>query len=151
MRPYIITVRGGSEPTSINVVLKFSNDIRNEMAAAPISVELPPSVAPKSNAVYSAYNAVRELVKGDGTRPVPPHLRNAPTRLMKTLGHGQGYRYAHDEDGGFAAGEHYLPDGLPATRFYEPVPRGLELRIGERLAELRALNATARRADGKPG
>ena len=120
-----------------------------ELALAQAAVYL--AMAPKSNAVYSAYNAVRELVKGDGTRPVPPHLRNAPTRLMKSLGHGQGYRYAHDEGGGFAAGEHYLPEGLPATRFYEPVPRGLELRIGERLAELRAMNAAARKAVGEAG
>jgi putative ATPase len=115
-----------------------------ELALAQAAVYL--AMAPKSNAVYSAYNAVRELVRRDGTRPVPPHLRNAPTKLMKSLGHGQGYRYAHDESGGFAAGEHYLPEGLPATRFYEPVPRGLELRIGERLAELRALNAAARKS-----
>jgi putative ATPase len=74
------------------------------------------------------------------------HLRNAPTRLMKELGHGHAYRYAHDEVGGFAAGERYLPEGLPRTRFYEPVARGLELRIGERLAELRALNAAAEKA-----
>jgi putative ATPase len=73
------------------------------------------------------------------------HLRNAPTRLMKDLGHGKGYRYAHDEAGGFAAGETYLPEGMPGRRFYEPVPRGLELRIGERLAELRALNARRRK------
>ena len=72
------------------------------------------------------------------------HLRNAPTRLMKDLGYGAGYRYAHDEAGGFAAGERYLPEGLPAPRFYEPVARGLELRIGERLAELRALDAAGR-------
>jgi putative ATPase len=78
---------------------------------------------------------------------VPDHLRNAPTRLMKQLGHGQGYRYAHDEAGGFAAGASYLPPGLPRTRFYEPVARGLELRIGERLAELRALNAAASKPD----
>jgi putative ATPase len=101
-------------------------------------------MAPKSNAVYTAWNAVRELVRSDGTRPVPEHLRNAPTRLMKQLGHGAGYRYAHDEAGGFAPGETYLPEGLPRTRFYEPVARGLELRIGERLAELRALNAAAK-------
>jgi putative ATPase len=112
-----------------------------ELALAQAAVYL--AMAPKSNAVYSAWNAVRELVRSDGTRPVPEHLRNAPTRLMKQLGHGEGYRYAHDEAGGFAAGERYLPDGLPKTRFYEPVPRGLELRIGERLAELRALNAAA--------
>jgi putative ATPase len=112
-----------------------------ELALAQAAVYL--AMAPKSNAVYSAWNAVRELVRSDGTRPVPEHLRNAPTRLMKQLGHGEGYRYAHDEAGGFAAGETYLPEGLPRKRFYEPVPRGLELRIGERLAELRALNAAA--------
>jgi putative ATPase len=114
-----------------------------ELALAQAAVYL--AMAPKSNAVYSAWNAVRELVRGDGTRPVPDHLRNAPTRLMTQLGHGQGYRYAHDEAGGFAPGQSHLPAGLPRTRFYEPVPRGLELRIGERLAELRALNAQAAR------
>jgi putative ATPase len=76
---------------------------------------------------------------------VPEHLRNAPTRLMKDLGFGRDYRYAHDEDGGYAAGESYLPEGLPEQRFYEPVPRGLELRIGERLAEWRALDVAARK------
>ena len=114
-----------------------------ELALAQATVYL--AMAPKSNAVYSAWNAVRELVRTDGTRPVPEHLRNAPTRLMKQLGHGQGYRYAHDEPDGFAAGERYLPEGLSRTRFYEPVPRGLELRIGERLAELRAANERARK------
>jgi putative ATPase len=106
------------------------------------------AVAPKSNAVYKGWNAVRELVRTDGTRPVPMHLRNAPTKLMKGLGHGAGYRYAHDEEGGYAAGERYLPEGLPAERFYEPVPRGLELRIAERLAELRARDEAARSGDG---
>jgi putative ATPase len=77
---------------------------------------------------------------------VPVHLRNAPTRLMKDLGHGAGYRYAHDEPGAFAPGVAYLPEGLEGQRFYEPAPRGLELRIGERLAELRALNAEAEAA-----
>ena len=102
------------------------------------------AVAPKSNAVYRAWNEVRAAVKQDGTRPVPEQLRNAPTRLMKQLGHGAGYRYAHDEEGAFAAGESYFPDGVPERRFYEPSPRGLELRIGERLAELRRLNEAAR-------
>ena len=110
-----------------------------ELALAQAAVYL--AMAPKSNAVYVAWNAVREMVRHDGTRPVPPHLRNAPTRLMKQLGHGEGYRYAHDEPGAYAAGESYLPAGLPRTRFYEPVPRGMELRIAERLAELRALDA----------
>jgi putative ATPase len=112
-----------------------------ELALAEAVVYL--AVAPKSNAVYRAWNEVRDLVRNDGSRPVPQHLRNAPTRLMKDLGHGAGYRYAHDEAGGYAAGERYLPAGLPARRFYEPVPRGLELRIGERLAELRRLDAEA--------
>ena len=117
-----------------------------ELALAQAAVYL--AMAPKSNAVYSAWNAARALVRSDGTRPVPPHLRNAPTSLMKQLGHGQEYRYAHDESGGFAAGETYLPDGLPQRRFYEPVPRGLELRIGERLAELRALNEASAKPTG---
>ncbi|MCA0240993.1 MAG: replication-associated recombination protein A [Proteobacteria bacterium] len=102
------------------------------------------AVAPKSNAVYRAWNEVRAAVKQDGTRPVPERLRNAPTRLMKQLGHGAGYRYAHDEAGAFAAGENYFPDDVPERRFYEPSARGLELRIGERLAELRRLNEAAR-------
>jgi putative ATPase len=113
-----------------------------ELALAQAVVYL--AVAPKSNAVYKAWNAVRALVKRDGSRPVPERLRNAPTGLMKALGHGQGYRYAHDEEGGFAAGERYLPDGLPELRFYEPVQRGLEIRIAERLAQLREANERAR-------
>ena len=98
------------------------------------------AVAPKSNAVYSAYNAARAFIRRDGTRPVPLRLRNAPTALMKGLDYGKGYRYAHDEEGGFAAGERYLPDGLEGQRFYEPVERGLEIRIAEKLRELRRLN-----------
>ncbi|HSM21835.1 MAG TPA: replication-associated recombination protein A, partial [Rubrivivax sp.] len=112
-----------------------------ELALAEAAVYL--AVAPKSNAVYTAWNRVRDLVRRDGSRPVPDHLRNAPTRLMKDLGFGRDYRYAHDEAGGYAAGESYLPEGLPEQRFYEPVPRGLELRIGERLAEWRALDLAA--------
>ena len=104
------------------------------------------AIAPKSNAVYQAWNAVRAVVQKDGSRPVPMHLRNAPTRLMKDVGMGQGYRYAHDEPDGYAAGETYLPPGLGAERFYEPAPRGLEQRIGERLAELRRLDAEAKKA-----
>jgi putative ATPase len=110
-----------------------------ELALAECVVYL--AVAPKSNAVYKAYNAARALVKQDGTRPVPLHLRNAPTKLMKELDYGKDYRYAHDEPGGFAAGESYWPDGMQSPGFYQPVPRGLEIRIGERLQELRARNA----------
>ena len=115
-----------------------------ELALAQAVVYL--AVAPKSNAVYSAFKAARAFVKQDGTRAVPLHLRNAPTALMKDLDYGRGYRYAHDEAGGFAAGESYWPDDMAAPRFYEPVDRGLEVRIGEKLAQLRRLNE----AEGKP-
>ena len=104
------------------------------------------AVAPKSNAVYEAWNAVRAVVQKDGSRPVPMHLRNAPTKLMKEVGMGEGYRYAHDEPDGYAAGETYLPPGLAKERFYEPVPRGLEQRIADRLAELRRLDAQTKKA-----
>ncbi len=115
-----------------------------ELAIAEAVVYL--AVAAKSNAVYLAWNDVRAAVKEDGSRPVPERLRNAPTRLMKQLGHGQGYRYAHDEPDAFAAGENYFPDGVPERRFYQPRPRGLEQRIGDKLAELRALNEAAKKA-----
>ncbi|WP_298010319.1 replication-associated recombination protein A [uncultured Aquabacterium sp.] len=97
------------------------------------------AIAPKSNAAYAAYKAVRAWVKQDTTRPVPMHLRNAPTKLMKQLGHGDGYRYAHDEPEGVAAGERYFPDGMAPQAFYQPVNRGLEIKIGDRLNQLRAM------------
>ena len=109
-----------------------------ELALAECLVYL--AMAPKSNAVYKAYNEARALVRKDGTRPVPLHLRNAPTRLMKDLGYGKEYRYAHDEEGGFAAGETYFPEGMRPQEFYRPVERGLEIRIAEKLRELRSLN-----------
>jgi putative ATPase len=99
------------------------------------------AAAPKSNAVYVAYGQVREFIERDGTRPVPVHLRNAPTRLMKELGYGREYRYAHDEAGAFAAGETYLPDGLRSPGWYRPTDRGLEAKIAQRLDELRRLNS----------
>jgi putative ATPase len=99
------------------------------------------AVAPKSNAVYKAYNEARALVKKEGSRPVPMHLRNAPTKLMKQLDYGKGYRYAHDEEDGFAAGESYFPEGMPTPNFYRPEERGLEIRIAEKLRQLKALNA----------
>ncbi len=102
------------------------------------------AVAPKSNAVYKAWGAVRAFIKSDGTRPVPQRLRNAPTKLMKALGHGQGYRHAHDEPGAYAAGENYFPDGLQPPAFYQPVDQGLEQRIAERMAHWRALDQAAR-------
>lgn len=97
--------------------------------------------APKSNSVYRAFNAASADVKEFGSLEVPLRLRNAPTRLMKDLGYGQGYRYAHDEPGGFAAGERYLPDEMPDRRYYQPVDRGLEIKIGEALARFRARSA----------
>ena len=112
-----------------------------ELALAEAVVYL--AVAPKSNAVYKAYNEVRAWVKKDGTRPVPMHLRNAPTRLMKDLDYGKGYRYAHDEPDAFAAGETYFPDGMAPPPFYRPVPRGLEIRIGDKLRELRERNISS--------
>ena len=112
-----------------------------ELALAQCALYL--AVAPKSNAAYVAYKRARAFVREDGTRPVPMHLRNAPTQLMKQLGHGAGYRYAHDEPDAFAAGERYLPDGMAPPGFYEPAPRGLEIRIGEKLAELARRNQAA--------
>jgi putative ATPase len=109
-----------------------------ELALAECVIYL--AVAAKSNAVYKAFNEAKAWVKKDGTRPVPMHLRNAPTQLMKSLDYGQGYRYAHDEEGGFAAGEKYLPEGMPAPGFYRPVQRGLELKIAEKMASLNEMN-----------
>ena len=110
-----------------------------ELALAQCVVYL--AVAPKSNAVYKAFNEAKAFIRKDGTRPVPLHLRNAPTKLMKELDYGKGYRYAHDEQDGFAAGENYFPEGMAAPGFYRPVNRGLEMRIAEKLAELRARNS----------
>ena len=112
-----------------------------ELALAECVVYL--AVAPKSNAVYKAFNEVRALVKKEGTRPVPMHLRNAPTKLMKELDYGKGYRYAHDEEDGFAAGENYLPQGMESVKFYHPVERGLEIKIADKLRELRNRNKQA--------
>ena len=111
-----------------------------ELALAECVIYL--AVAAKSNAVYKAFNEAKAWVKKDGTRPVPMHLRNAPTKLMKDLDYGRGYRYAHDEADGFAAGGNYLPEGMPAPGFYRPVDRGLEMKIAEKLANLRELNRT---------
>lgn len=109
-----------------------------ELALAQAALYL--AVAPKSNASYVAYNRARELVRSDQSRPVPEHLRNAPTKLMKDLGYGREYRYAHDEPGAYAAGETYLPDGMPSADLYQPTDRGLEAKIAEKLAHLRALD-----------
>jgi putative ATPase len=130
--------------TALDAVATFERlgSPEGELALAQAVLYL--AVAPKSNAVYVAYKAAKAFVAEDGSRQVPVHLRNAPTRLMKELGYGRAYRYAHDEPEAYAAGEHYFPDELtPAPRFYSPTPRGVEGKIGERLAYLRSLDTTA--------
>lgn len=112
-----------------------------ELALAQAAIFL--ACAAKSNAVYKAYNAARKFVANDVSRPVPIHLRNAPTKLMKNLGYGKAYRYAHDEPDGYAAGESYLPEGMGRPGWYEPVARGLEARIAEKLERLRELDRLA--------
>ena len=112
-----------------------------ELALAQATLFL--ACAAKSNAAYKAYKAARDFVKRDGSRPVPLHLRNAPTRLMKDLGYGKAYRYAHDEPNAYAAGESYLPEGVATPNWYRPTTRGMEARIGEKLAHLRALDQGA--------
>ncbi|MDR0480989.1 MAG: replication-associated recombination protein A [Gallionellaceae bacterium] len=106
------------------------------------------AVAAKSNAGYVAYNAARAWVRQDGSREVPLHLRNAPTKLMKQLDYGKGYRYAHNEAEGYAAGENYFPDNMPEVRFFEPTERGLEAKIAEKLAHLRELDEKAKHKKG---
>ncbi|HEU0231111.1 MAG TPA: replication-associated recombination protein A [Burkholderiaceae bacterium] len=114
-----------------------------ELALAQAVIYL--AVAAKSNAGYMAYNQARAFVRQDTSRDVPVHLRNAPTKLMKELGYGRQYRYAHDEPNGYAAGETYLPDGMARPNWYRPVPRGLEGKIAEKLAFLRQLDDEAKK------
>ena len=114
-----------------------------ELALAQAVIYL--ACAPKSNAGYVAYNAARAFVAKDGSREVPLHLRNAPTKLMKQLDYGRDYRYAHDEAGGYAAGEDYFPKDMPPVSFYQPTERGLEGKISEKLARLRELDAAAKK------
>jgi len=118
-----------------------------ELALAEVVLYL--AVAPKSNAAYTAYNAARELVRNDASRPVPEHLRNAPTKLMKDLGYGANYRYAHNEEGAYAAGETYFPDGMTPRKFYEPTEFGLEAKIREKLEYLRGLDRGAAKKPNK--
>ncbi|MBP6655565.1 MAG: replication-associated recombination protein A [Propionivibrio sp.] len=112
-----------------------------ELALAETVIYL--ALAAKSNAAYVAYNAARAFVAKDASRPVPLHLRNAPTRLMKELDYGKEYRNAHDEEGAYAAGENYFPEGMQPPDWYQPVPRGLEIKIGEKLAHLHDLDRDA--------
>ena len=135
---------GLADPRALQIALNASQTYERlgtpegELALAEAVVYL--AIAAKSNAVYNAYKAVRALVQQDESRPVPMHIRNAPTKLMKEIGMGKGYRYAHDDEQGYAAGENYLPPGLEGRRWYEPTDRGLEAKIREKLAHLRALD-----------
>ena len=118
-----------------------------ELALAQAVIYL--ACAAKSNAVYMAYKAARKFVSEDVSRPVPVHLRNAPTKLMKELGYGKAYRYAHDEPEAYAAGEDYLPEGMAAVSWYAPTDRGLEAKIAQKLAYLKGLDHNAREAEGQ--
>ena len=145
---------GNADPRALQVAMDAADAYERvgspegEAALAQAAVYL--AVAPKSNAVYKAWNEVREFVRTDRSRPVPLYLRNAPTALMAELGYKQGYRYAHDEPDAYAAGENYFPEGLPETDWYQPVPRGLEIKIAEKLAHLRALDEAARGQSSSP-
>jgi putative ATPase len=144
---------GNADPRALTLALEAwqvqerLGSPEGELAVAQAVVYL--ACAAKSNAVYTAYKAAREAVEAGGSEEVPLHLRNAPTALMKSMEHGKDYRYAHDEDGGFAAGENYFPEALKDARFYFPVDRGLELKIGEKLEALREQDkhSTIRRYD----
>ena len=140
---------GLADPRALRVTLDAADVYERlgtpegELALAEAVIYL--ACAAKSNAVYTAYGAARAFIKEDGSRPVPPHIRNAPTKLMKELGYGKEYRYAHDEPEAYAAGENYLPEGMDDPRWYRPTPRGLEGRIAEKLAHLRELDANAKK------
>ena len=133
---------GNADPRALTLCLEAAQTYERlgspegELTIAQAVVYL--ACAAKSNAVYVAWKAALADARKGGSLEVPMHLRNAPTRLMKTLGHGKGYRYAHDEPDAYAAGENYFPEGMEGTRYYEPAPRGLEIKIGEKLRALRS-------------
>ncbi len=135
---------GNADPRALGLALD-AWDVQERLGSPEGELALAQAVlylacAPKSNAVYSAYNEARADVGKRGSLEVPVHLRNAPTRLMKELGYGRAYRYAHDEPEAYAAGEQYFPEGMAAVHYYRPVERGLEIRIAEKLAHLRELD-----------
>jgi putative ATPase len=141
---------GNADPRALTMALEACTiyerlgSPEGELAIAQAVVFM--ACAAKSNAVYTAYNAAMQDAKNLGSLEVPLHLRNAPTKLMKEIGYGKDYRYAHDEPDAYAAGERYLPDAMPDRRYYEPAPRGLEIKIGEALAARRSRDAKARDA-----
>jgi putative ATPase len=143
---------GNADPRALTLALEACTvyerlgSPEGELAIAQAVVFM--ACAAKSNAVYTAYQAAAEDAASLGSLEVPLHLRNAPTRLMKEIGYGKGYRYAHDEPGGYAAGERYFPDGMPDRRYYVPTSRGLEIKIGEALSARRERDGRARGAGG---
>jgi len=144
---------GNADPRALTIALSAwetqerLGSPEGELAVAQAVLYL--ASAPKSNAVYTAYNQALKEIKESGSHEVPIHLRNAPTRLMKELGYGKRYRYAHDEPEAYAAGEHYFPEEMGERRYYHPVDRGLEIKIREKLARLRELDRRARSGEGK--
>ncbi len=142
---------GNADPRALGLALDAAESYERlgspegELALAQALVFL--AAAPKSNAVYVAWNAALAHVRQEQSRPVPEHLRNAPTKLMKQLGYGRRYRYAHDEPEAYAAGETYLPEGMTEPRWYRPAPRGLEIRIAEKLERLRQMDQDAGKGD----
>jgi putative ATPase len=140
---------GNADPRGLDLalaaweVLERLGSPEGELALAQAVVYL--AVAPKSNAIETAFGEAMQDARDSGTREVPIHLRNAPTKLMKGMGHGKNYRYAHDEVDAFAAGERYFPEDMPEKTYYHPVPRGLEIKIAEKLADFRAKNQAARK------
>ncbi len=140
---------GNADPRGLQIALNAwetqekLGSPEGELALAQAVIYL--ACAAKSNAVYNAFNAVGSVIKKTGSLDVPYHLRNAPTKLMKEEGYHKGYRYAHNEPNAFAAGETYLPDALLDATFYEPVDRGLEIKIGEKLTHLKQLNKQAKK------
>ncbi len=139
---------GLADPRALDITLSAADvyerlgSPEGELALAEAVIYL--AIAAKSNAVYNAYNAARAFIAQDESRPVPMHIRNAPTKLMKNLGMGKDYRYAHDEEEGYAAGESYLPDGMKQPGWYQPTERGLEAKIREKLAHLRELDGKSK-------
>jgi putative ATPase len=135
---------GNADPRALTLCLN-AWDVQERLGSPEGELALAQAVvymacAAKSNAVYTAYNQARADIRQTGSLEVPVHLRNAPTKLMKELGYGKAYRYSHDEPEGYAAGEHYFPEGMEDPGYYQPVPRGLEIRIAEKLAHLRELD-----------
>jgi putative ATPase len=146
---------GLADPRALEVTLAAAQTYERlgspegELAIAQAIVYL--ACAPKSNAVYVAYGEARQFIANDKSRPAPLHIRNAPTKLMKGLGYGKAYRYAHDEPEAYAAGENYFPEDMPAVRWYRPTDRGVEARIAERMAHFRELDAAAKKHTGEGG